>query len=98
MALREQPNFFPALRNAATSYGLAGRLDLAKQSLRVAARESGGPCCQRREEAPMPKAPRDRTRRSKPDYDGHEAKGHEPYDDPEEHLEIERRRFRGGLP
>jgi tetratricopeptide (TPR) repeat protein len=33
MALREQPNFFPALRNAATSYALAGRLDLAKQAL-----------------------------------------------------------------
>lgn len=33
-----------------------------------------------------------------PDYDGQEGNGREPYDDPEEHLEIERRRFRGGLP
>ena len=32
-----------------------------------------------------------------PGYDGHEDNGREPYDDPEEHLEIERRRFRGGL-
>ena len=46
----------------------------------------------------LPEAPRDRTRRSQRDYDGHEGKRHEPYDDPEEHLEIERRRFRGGLP
>lgn len=33
MALREQPNFFPALRNAATSHALAGRLDQARQAL-----------------------------------------------------------------
>lgn len=32
-----------------------------------------------------------------PDYDGHDGRGEE-FDDPEEHLEIERRRFRGGLP
>src|SRR5215204_6939460 len=48
--------------------------------------------------SPMPKAPRDRTRRSKRDHDGYEGNRNEPYDDPEEHLEIERRRFRGGLP
>ena len=28
----------------------------------------------------------------------HERERHEPYDDPAEHLEIERRRFAGGLP
>lgn len=33
MAIREQPTFFPALRNAAASYALTGRLDLAKQAL-----------------------------------------------------------------
>lgn len=43
----------------------------------------------------MPKA-HDRSRGSKRDYGGHEER--KPYDDPEEHLEIERRRFRGGLP
>lgn len=32
------------------------------------------------------------------DHDVDKEKGHEPYDDPEEHLEIERRRFHGGLP
>jgi hypothetical protein len=36
----------------------------------------------------------DRQRERHSEYD-HE---HEPYDDPEEHLEIERRRFAGGLP
>jgi hypothetical protein len=46
----------------------------------------------------MPKAPKDRSRRSQPDYDGHDENGQEEFDDPEEHLEIERRRFRGGLP
>ena len=44
----------------------------------------------------MPKAPHDRSRESQ--RDGREPNGQEPYDDPEEHLEIERRRFRGGLP
>lgn len=33
------------------------------------------------------------------DHRGHERhQEHEPYDDPSEHLEIERRRFAGGLP
>jgi len=41
---------------------------------------------------------RDRSKGSPPDYDGDEGNGREPYDDPEEHLEIERRRFRGGVP
>ena len=39
-----------------------------------------------------------RSRESKRDYDGHEGNEREPYDDPEEHLEIERQRFRGGVP
>ncbi len=46
----------------------------------------------------MTKVPRNRAKGSDPDDDGHEGDGREPYDDPEEHLEIERRRFRGGLP
>jgi hypothetical protein len=45
----------------------------------------------------MPKAPSDRNKRSPPDYEGHEGNEREPYDDPQEHLEIERRKFRGGL-
>ena len=44
-----------------------------------------------------------KTRRNRPggpqdDYDGREPYDKEPVDDPEQHLEIERRRFRGGLP
>jgi len=46
----------------------------------------------------MPKARNDRPKGPPPGYDGHEGEGREPYDDPNEHLEIERRRFRGGLP
>ena len=54
----------------------------------------------------MKKVPRDRSKGSRgdrskgsqSDYDGDEGNGQEPYDDPGEHLEIERRRFRGGLP
>ena len=46
----------------------------------------------------MPKTPSDRSKRSQRDYDGHDKNEREPYDDPEEHLEIERGRFRGGLP
>jgi hypothetical protein len=39
----------------------------------------------------------DHSKGSQRDYDGREGNRREPYDDPEEHLEIERRRFRGGL-
>jgi hypothetical protein len=45
-----------------------------------------------------------RSRGSKRDHDGRDGRDgregseQEPFDDPEEHLEIERRRFRGGLP
>ena len=46
----------------------------------------------------MAKARRERSRGSRPDRQNHEGGGHEPFDDPEEHLEIERRRFRDGLP
>ena len=45
----------------------------------------------------MPKAPPDRSKRSPPPYGGSDGTEREPYDDPEEHLEIERRKFRGGL-
>jgi hypothetical protein len=40
---------------------------------------------------------RDRGDRQREQYHEHERE-HEPYDDPSEHLEIERRRFAGGLP
>jgi hypothetical protein len=43
----------------------------------------------------MPKARHDR---SQDEPDGHDGDGREPFDDPGEHLEIERRRFRNGLP
>jgi len=46
----------------------------------------------------MPKPPHDRSRESQRDHKRPEPDGREPYDDPEEHLEIERQRFRGGLP
>ena len=46
----------------------------------------------------MPKAPHDGSRRSQRDHDAPEGNGQEPYDDPKEHLEIERRKFSGGLP
>lgn len=46
----------------------------------------------------MAKAPRNRTGGSQDDYDGRDPHDREPVDDPDEHLEIERRRFRGGLP
>lgn len=46
----------------------------------------------------MPKARNDRSRGSQGDYHDGEPNGREPFDDPEEHLEIERRRFRNGLP
>ena len=45
----------------------------------------------------MPKARHDRSKGSKPGYDGHDG-DREELDDPGEHLEIERQRFRGGLP
>jgi hypothetical protein len=44
----------------------------------------------------MPKAPRDRDKPPPPGYDG-DGKDRELYDDPDEHLEIERQRYRGGL-
>ena len=46
----------------------------------------------------MAQARHDRSRGSQGDPDGYEGNGQESFDDPEEHLEIERRRFRGGLP
>lgn len=46
----------------------------------------------------MVKARNPRSGRSHRDGDGPEEYEHEPYDDPAEHLEIERRRFAGGLP
>ena len=46
----------------------------------------------------MPKAPHDRSRHSQRPYEPQEPNEQEPYDDPGEHLEIERQRFRGGLP
>ena len=49
----------------------------------------------------MAKAQRKRPRDSQDDQDGrypYEPDEKEPVDDPDEHLEIERRRFRGGLP
>ena len=45
----------------------------------------------------MAKARRDRSRVSRPDHHNGDGDGHEPFDDPEEHLEIERRRFKDGL-
>jgi hypothetical protein len=41
---------------------------------------------------------REHERRPDRDGDGPEEYEHEPYDDPAEHLAIERRRFAGGLP
>ena len=47
----------------------------------------------------MRKPRHDRPKRPPADYEGQQGDGREPEDeDPEEHLEIERRRFRGGLP
>ena len=46
----------------------------------------------------MPKPHHDRSRGSKNDRRDEEGDEREPYDDPEEHLEIERERFAGGLP
>ena len=46
----------------------------------------------------MTKPPHDRSRGSKRDHRDGEGNEHEPYDDPGEHLEIERQRFEGGLP
>jgi hypothetical protein len=56
----------------------------------------------------MPKKPKKTMRKGKPmakeeddrhrDHDRHEHGRNEPYDDPAEHLEIENRRFHGGLP
>lgn len=48
----------------------------------------------------MPKPHHDRRHDQKRDHHGNngsEGNEHEPYDDPEEHLEIERDRFKGGL-
>jgi hypothetical protein len=47
---------------------------------------------------PMAKEDDDRPRESHRDHDRHEHGRNEPYDDPAEHLEIENRRFHGGLP
>lgn len=46
----------------------------------------------------MTKPRQDRYRKPQHDYDGHDGDGEDEYDDPEEHREIEKRRFRGGLP
>ena len=46
----------------------------------------------------MAKAPNHRSGRSYRDGDGPEEYEHESFDDPEEHREIERSRFHGGLP
>jgi hypothetical protein len=51
-----------------------------------------------RERETMAKQHDDRPRGSHRGDDRHEQRREEPYDDPAEHLEIENRRFQGGLP
>jgi hypothetical protein len=51
-----------------------------------------------RERETMAKQYDDRHRGSHRGDDRHEQRREEPYDDPAEHLEIENRRFQGGLP
>lgn len=46
----------------------------------------------------MAKTPRNRDRGAKDDYPDREPYDKEPFDNPDEHLEIERRRFEGGQP
>jgi hypothetical protein len=46
----------------------------------------------------MAKTPRKGAKGSQDDYDGREPYEREPLDDPDEHLEIERRRFIGSEP